>query len=162
MAQGINNFQIGNAFENIKDTDIDDNFVGVFPANHMNRFIDCKWMISKKGKISLYDCKHRQLWQGRHTLVEYFRYWPKNRLFFFRLVLTAWKISSYKTTKKWSKKRSLEQKTDKSRQQNNPSKFNLNAWKNLSKKELDNLSNTSRDFFILSIHLEINFSYVIL
>lgn len=42
MEQGISNFQIENAFENIKDTDIDDNFVGVFPANHMNRFIDCK------------------------------------------------------------------------------------------------------------------------
>ena len=147
MEQGISNFQIENAFENIKDTDIDDNFVGVFPANHMNRLIDCKWMISKKGKISLYDCKQRQLWQGWHTLMEYFRYWPKNRLFFFRLVLTAWKF--YHTRRQKSDRKNIlwNRKTDKSRQQNNPSKFNLNAWKNLSKKELDNLSNTPRDFF---------------
>ena len=32
MAEGINNFQIRKAFENINDTGIDDNFVGVFPA----------------------------------------------------------------------------------------------------------------------------------
>ena len=35
-------------------------------------------------------------------------------------------------------------------------KFNLNACKNLSKKELDNLSNTARDFFILFDLLEIS------
>ena len=46
IAQGISNFQIENPFKNIKDTNINDNFVGVFPANRMNRFIDYKSMIS--------------------------------------------------------------------------------------------------------------------
>ena len=48
MAQGISNFQIEKAFENINDTDINNNFVGVFPANRMNRFINYKSIISKK------------------------------------------------------------------------------------------------------------------
>lgn len=51
IAQGIGNFQIENSFKNIKDTNINDNFVGIFPANRMNRFIDYKSVISyKKGK----------------------------------------------------------------------------------------------------------------
>ena len=38
-------------FKELYNQDIDENFVGVFPANHMNRFIDYKTMISeKKGK----------------------------------------------------------------------------------------------------------------
>ena len=42
MSKGISNLQIEKAI------DIDENFVGVFPANHMNRFIDYKTMISEK------------------------------------------------------------------------------------------------------------------
>ena len=40
MYKGIIHFQIETTLKNINDPDIDDNFVGVFPANHMNRFID--------------------------------------------------------------------------------------------------------------------------
>ena len=51
MSKGITNFQIETALKNINDPDIDDNFVGVFPANHMNRVIGYKSIISeKKGK----------------------------------------------------------------------------------------------------------------
>ena len=51
MANGISNFQIENALKNMNDDDIDDSFVGVFPSNHMNKFIDHTAMISeKKGK----------------------------------------------------------------------------------------------------------------
>ena len=53
MAKGISNFQIENALKNMNDDDIDDNFVGVFPSNHMNQFIDHAAMISeRKGKYS--------------------------------------------------------------------------------------------------------------
>ena len=46
MSKGISNFQIEKALKGISDPDIENDFVGVFPANHMNRF-----MISeKKGK----------------------------------------------------------------------------------------------------------------
>ena len=48
MSKGISNLQIRKAFKEINDQDIDENSVGVFPANHMNRFIDYKTMISEK------------------------------------------------------------------------------------------------------------------
>ena len=50
MSVGISNFQI-EAFKNTGDEDIENNLVGVFPSNHMNKFIDHKLIISeKKGK----------------------------------------------------------------------------------------------------------------
>ena len=48
--EGISNFQIENAIKNIGDNDLNDNFVGVFPSNYMNKFIDHTSMISDKGK----------------------------------------------------------------------------------------------------------------
>ena len=51
MTNGINNFHIEEAFKNIGDNDINNNFAGVFPSNHMNKFIaDHKLMISEKKK----------------------------------------------------------------------------------------------------------------
>ena len=51
MIVGISNFQIEEAFKNIGDEDIGNNFVRVFPSNYMNKFIDHKLIISgKKGK----------------------------------------------------------------------------------------------------------------
>ena len=51
MSKGISNIQIEKPFREPNDQDIDENFVGVFPANHMNRLINYKTMISeKKGK----------------------------------------------------------------------------------------------------------------
>ena len=47
MSEGISNFQIEEAFKNIGDKDIDNNFVGVFTSNHMNKFIDHKVIISE-------------------------------------------------------------------------------------------------------------------
>ena len=48
--EGISNFQIENAIKNIGDNDLNDNFVGVFPSNYMNKFIDHTSIISGKGK----------------------------------------------------------------------------------------------------------------
>ena len=48
--EGISNFQIENTIKNIGDNDLNDNFVGVFPSNYMNKFIDHTSMISDKGK----------------------------------------------------------------------------------------------------------------
>ena len=47
-SKGILNQQTEKAFKELNDQDIDENFVGVFPVNHMNRFIDYKTMISEK------------------------------------------------------------------------------------------------------------------
>ena len=46
---GISNFQIENAIANIKDDDLVSNFVGVFPSNYLNKFIDHAAGISSKG-----------------------------------------------------------------------------------------------------------------
>ena len=52
MTNGITNHK------NINDYDVNDKFVGAFPSNHMNKFIDHASMISqKKGKISICGCK---------------------------------------------------------------------------------------------------------
>lgn len=53
MSRGISNILIEKAFRDLNDEDIDDNFVGVFPGNHINRFINCKtMMLEKKGKYT--------------------------------------------------------------------------------------------------------------
>ena len=62
MSKGISNFQIEEAFKNIGNKDINNNFVGVFPLNFVSKFIDHKVMISeKKGKEPIYNSKYRQL-----------------------------------------------------------------------------------------------------
>ena len=40
MLKGISNFQIEPTIKNLNDNDINENFVCVFSANHMDRFID--------------------------------------------------------------------------------------------------------------------------
>ena len=47
---GISNFQIEDGITDIGDKDLIDNFVGEFPSNYMNKFIDHAAMISGKGK----------------------------------------------------------------------------------------------------------------
>ena len=60
MTKGISNLQIEKAFKELNEQDIDENFVGVFPANRMNKFIDYKILISeKKRKVSPYHSEHR-------------------------------------------------------------------------------------------------------
>ena len=47
---GISNFQIEEAFKKIGDEDLLENFVGIFPSNRMNKFINHAAMISDRGK----------------------------------------------------------------------------------------------------------------
>ena len=54
MSEGISNVQIVEAFKNIDNSNINNNFVGAFLSNLINKFIDHKLMISeKKGNIRL-------------------------------------------------------------------------------------------------------------
>ena len=48
MSKEISNFQIESAIKYLNGDDLNENFVGIFPANHMSRFIDFKSLISKK------------------------------------------------------------------------------------------------------------------
>ena len=50
MLKGISTFQIESPIKNLNNNNINENFVGVVPSNHMNIFIDYKSLISfKKG-----------------------------------------------------------------------------------------------------------------
>ena len=50
-SKGISNFQIEHAIANIGDDDLINNFMGVFPSNYMNKFINhAVMMTTKKGK----------------------------------------------------------------------------------------------------------------
>ena len=49
----ISNFQIEKAFQKISDPDLSSNFVGVFPSNYMNKFINHAAMINDSEKFSL-------------------------------------------------------------------------------------------------------------
>ena len=79
----ISNFQIEEAFEKIGDEDLLENFVGVFPSNRVNRFINHAAMIPESGKypfvIANTDADNKQ---GVH-------WWsildiePRNNIFFF-------------------------------------------------------------------------------
>ena len=48
---GISHFQIEEAFKKIDDNDLLDNFVGAFPSNYMNKFINHAAMIEDSGKF---------------------------------------------------------------------------------------------------------------
>ena len=59
MLKGISNFQIESAIKNLNNDDLNENSVGVFPANHMSKFIDFKSLISeKKRQISISNCQY--------------------------------------------------------------------------------------------------------
>ena len=46
----ISNFQIDKVIANIGEDDLISSFLGVFPSNYINKFIDHAAMISSKGK----------------------------------------------------------------------------------------------------------------
>ena len=47
---GISNTQIEKAFREIHDPDLLENFVGVFPSNYLNNFVNHTAMINNSGK----------------------------------------------------------------------------------------------------------------
>ena len=156
---GISNFQIEDVIKKIGDEDLLENFVGVFPSNYMNRFINHAAMIEdKKGKypfiIANTDLSNKR---GVH-------WWsildiePRNDIFFFdSFGLDGLKKFIIQDDKKIVDKIliGIEQmnKTDQ-KITLCKIKFNLGTCKELSKKKIDSLSDTTRDFFILSKRLE--------
>ena len=72
MAKGTSKFQIENTLKNMSVDDIDDNFVGVFPSNHMKKFIDHAAMISeKKEKYPFVIANTDSSEKGGHTGAAY-------------------------------------------------------------------------------------------
>ena len=149
---GISNFQIEDAFKKIGDEDLLENFVGVFPSNYMNKFINHAAMISDKGKypfiIANTDASNKP---GVH-------WWsildiePRNDIFFFdSFGLDGLKHFIIQDDKPIVDKilLGIEQmnRTDK-KITLCKIKFNLSACKELSKKEIDSLSETARNLFL--------------
>ena len=149
---GISNFQIENAIKEIGDEDLLDNVVGVIPSNYMNRFINHSAMIEeKKGKypfiIANTDADNKKgthWWSMLNTEA-------RNELFFFdSFGLDGLKHFIIQDDRKIIDKIliGIEQmnKTDQ-KITLCKIKFNLGACKELSKKEIDSLNDTARDFF---------------
>ena len=167
MTKGISNLQIEKAFKELNDQDIDENFVGVFPANRMNRFIDYKTMISEKeGKHPFIivntdsDDKDGTQWWNIMDIE------PKTDLLFF----DTFGVDGLKSIRIQDDQKVIEKILFGTEQLTRTVKkitlvnikFSLNACKNLSKNELDNLSDTARDFFILGSLSGTSLSFVIL
>ena len=58
MWKGISNFEIEKIFKEINNSDISENFIGVFPSDKANKFIMFEKTIPGK-KISVYSLKSR-------------------------------------------------------------------------------------------------------
>ena len=155
MVDDISNFQIEEAFKNINDEDVDDNFVGAFPSNHTNKFIDPVSMISQKIE------KYPFVVANTDSSSKCGRHWwnvldiePKTDIFIF----DSFGVDGLKNFIIQDDKKVIEKilfKTDQMKRTDDKItlvniRFNLNACNDLSKKELDALSDTATNFFILS------------
>ena len=148
---GISNYQIEDAFKKIGDEDLLENFFGVFPSNYMNRFINHAAMLSDRGKypwiIANTDASDKP---GVH-------WWsildiePKTDIFFF----DSFGLDGLKHFIIQEDKPIVDKILLGVEQMNRSDdkitlckiKFNLGACRELSKEEIDSLSDTARNFF---------------
>ena len=148
---GISNKQIEEAFKKIDDQDLLDNFVGVFPSNYMNKFINHAAMIENAGKypfiIANTDAADKP---GQH-------WWsildiePRTDIFFF----DSYGIEALKHFIIQDDRAIVDkiligiEKMDRTDDKITlcKVKFNLSACKKLTEKEINSLSETARNFF---------------
>ena len=149
---GISNFQIENAIANIGDDDLVSNFVGVFPSNHMSKFINHAAMITaKEGKYPFVIVNTDDTSKGGTHWWSILDIEPKTDIFFFySFGLDKLKHFIVQNDRKIVEK--ILFGTEKMTRTDNKitlckTQFNLNACKNLSKVELDSLSDTATNFF---------------
>ena len=152
MSKGISNFQIEDPIENIEDDDLKDNFVCVFASNYLNKFINYAVMISdKKGKYPLVIASTDSSEKGGTHWWSILDIEPRTNVFFFdSFGLDGLKHFIIQDDRNVIKKILFGTKkmtiTDKKNTLCNM-RFNLNAYKNLSKEELDVLSDTNSNLF---------------
>ena len=149
---GISNFQIEDAIKRIGDEDLLNNFVGVFPSNHMNKFINHSAMIEeKKGKYPFIIANTDDSSEKGTHWWSILNIEPRNELFSFdSFGLEGLKQFIIQDDIKIIDKILVGiDKIDKSDQKITlcKIKFNLGACKKLSKNEINSLSDTARDFF---------------
>ena len=144
----ISNFQIGNAITNIGDDDLISNFVGVFPLNHMNKFINHEAMVSaKEGKYPFVIANTDDSSKGGTHWWSTLDIEPKTDIFFFDyFVLDGLKHLIVQDDQKIVEKVLFG--TEKMTRTDNKITlckilFHLNACKNLSKVGLDSLNDTT-------------------
>ena len=148
---GISNYQIEDAFKKIGDEDLLENFFGVFPSSYMKRFINHAAMLSDRGKypwiIANTDASDKP---GVH-------WWsildiePKTDIFFF----DSFGLDGLKHFIIQDDKPIVDKILLGVEQMNRSDdkitlckiKFNLGACRELSKEEIDSLSDTARNFF---------------
>ena len=81
---GISNTQMEKAFRDIDDPDLLEKFVGVFPSNYLNKFVNHAAMINNSGKYPFIIAntddskKEGTHWWSTHTGIE-----PRTDIFFF-------------------------------------------------------------------------------
>ena len=134
---GISNFQIENAVKQISDEDLLNNFVGVFPSNYMNKFINHAAMIEdKKGKypfiIANTDASDKTgtYWWSILDIE------PRNDI----LLFDSFGLDGLKNFIIQDDKKTIDKILIGIEQMNKTDK-------KLTKKEIDLLSDTARDFF---------------
>ena len=148
---GISHFQIEEAFKKIDDNDLLDNFVGAFPSNYMNKFINHAAMIEDSGKfpfiIANTDASDKP---GVH-------WWsildiePRTDIFFF----DSYGIEGLKHFIIQDDRKIVDkiligiEKMDRTDDKITlcKIKFNLGACKHLTEDEINYLSDTARNFF---------------
>ena len=149
---GISNFQIENVIANIRDNDLISNFVSVFPSNHLNKCINHAAMISAKERkyhfvIANTDDSSKA---GMHWW-SFLDIEPKTNTFFF----DSFGLDGLKHFIVHDDRKIVEKVlfgTKKMTRTDNKItlckiQFNLNACKNLSKIEINSLSDTATNFF---------------
>ena len=128
----------------MEDEDVN-NFVGIFPLNYMNKFINHAAMISeKKGKYPFIIANTDSAGKSGIHWWSILDIEPKTDTFFASFGLDGLQHFIIEDDKKVTEK--ILFRTENKIMLVNI-RFNLNACKNLSKRELDALSNTATNFF---------------
>ena len=152
MSKGISNSQLENAFKNMEDEDIKNDFVGVFPSNYINKFINHAAILTgNERKYSFIVANTENSSKGGTHWWSLLDTEPRADIFFFASFgLGGLRHFIIKDDRKIIEKISFG--TEKMTRTDNKItlvniRFNLNTCKNLSKRELDALSNTATNFF---------------
>ena len=148
---GISNFQIEEAFKKIDDQDLLKNFVGVFPSNYMNKFINHVAMINDLGEFPFIIANTDESSKSGTHWWSILDIEPRTDIFFF----DSYGIEGLKRFIIQDDKKIVDkiligiEKMDRSDNKITlcKIKFNLGACKQLSEDEILSLSNTSRNFF---------------
>ena len=148
---GISNFQIEEAFKKIDDQDLLKNFVGVFPSNYMNKFINHVAMINDLGKFPFIIANTDESSKSGTHWWSILDIEPRTDIFFF----DSYGIEGLRHFIIQDDKKIVDKilvGIDKMDRSNNKVtlckiKFNLGACRQLSEDEILSLSDTARNFF---------------